>query len=151
MEKLISVKKLSLNFNLREPKGNKLTNVYCVVKCGNRQFKFSTRCKVNSWQWNKKQQMPTISPNMSHDRIFGRCFIGIVFLILHFIPMASSRHTGNRASRCRCRCTIPSSYRCWGNGIPSAGAATPYRTFGIALERLSCLPRNASSATCHYE
>lgn len=23
--------------------------------------------------------------------------------------------------------------------------------FGITLERLSCLPRNASSATCHYE
>ena len=67
MEKLISVKKLSLNFNLREPKGNKLTNVYCVVKCGNRQFKFSTRCKVNSWQWNKNQQMPTISPNMSEE------------------------------------------------------------------------------------
>ena len=67
MEKLISVKKLSLNFNLREPKGNKLTNVYCVVKCGNRQFKFSTRCKVNSWQWNKKQQIPIITPNMSDE------------------------------------------------------------------------------------
>ena len=31
----------------------------------------------------------------SDDRIFGRCFISIVFLILYFIPMASSRHTGN--------------------------------------------------------
>ena len=72
MEKLISVKELSLNFNLREPKGNKLTNVYCVVKCGNRQFKFSTRCKVNSWQWNKKQQMPTISPNMSEEDRTGK-------------------------------------------------------------------------------
>lgn len=67
MERLISVKQMSLNFNLREPKGNKPTNVYCVVKCGNRQFKFSTRCKVNSWQWNKKQQMPTITPNMSEE------------------------------------------------------------------------------------
>lgn len=67
MEKLISVNQMSLNFNLREPKGNKPTNVYCVVKCGNTQLKFSTGCKVNSWTWNKKQQVPTITPSMSDE------------------------------------------------------------------------------------
>lgn len=67
MEKLISVNELSLNFNLREPKGNKPTNLYCVVKCGKTQLKFSTGCKVNSWTWNKKQQVPTITPSMSDE------------------------------------------------------------------------------------
>jgi len=67
MEKLINVNQMSLNFNLREPKGNKPTNIYCVVKCGSAQLKFSTGCKVNSWQWSKKQQMPTIAPNMSDE------------------------------------------------------------------------------------
>lgn len=67
MKKLISVKQMSLNFNLREPKGNKPTIVYCVIKCGIKQFKISTKCKVNSWQWNKKQQIPTITPNMSDE------------------------------------------------------------------------------------
>ena len=67
MEKLISVKQLSLNFNLREPRGNKLTNVYCVVKCGTKQFKFSTGYKVNSWLWNRKQQIPIITSNMPDE------------------------------------------------------------------------------------
>ena len=69
MEQLINVNAsgLSLNFNLREPKSNKATNVYCVVKCGSSQLKFSTGCKVNSWQWNKKQQLPTISPLMTES------------------------------------------------------------------------------------
>ena len=67
MEKLISVKQMSLNFNLRQPNGNKPTIVYCVIKCGIKQFKISTKCKVNSWQWNKKQQIPTITPNMSDE------------------------------------------------------------------------------------
>ena len=67
MEKLISVKQVSLNFNLREPKGNKPTIVYCVIKYGIRQFKISTKLKVNSWQWNKKQQIPIITPNMSDE------------------------------------------------------------------------------------
>lgn len=79
MEKLISVKRLSLNFNLREPKGNKPTNVYCVVKCGTRQLKFSTRCKVNSWQWNKKQQIPIITSNMlDEDRNNNTHLINII-------------------------------------------------------------------------
>jgi integrase len=67
MEKLISVNELSLNFNLREPKGNKSTNVYAVVKCGSVQLKFAIGCKCNSWQWNKKQQTPIISQQMTDE------------------------------------------------------------------------------------
>ena len=79
MEKLINVNQMSLNFNLREPKGNKPTNVYCVVKCGNSQLKFSTGYKVNSWQWNKKQQMPTITPNMTdEDRTNNAALISVI-------------------------------------------------------------------------
>ena len=67
MNKLISVNEMSLNFNLREPRGNKSTNVYIVVKCGANQLKISTGLKVNSWQWNKKLQAPIISNKMTND------------------------------------------------------------------------------------
>ena len=65
MEKLISVNEMSLNFNLRQPKGNKSTNVYAVVKCGSTQIKFPTGCKVNTWQWDKRKQTPTINGCMT--------------------------------------------------------------------------------------
>ena len=67
MEKLINTNDVSLNFNLRQPKGNKCTNVYCVLKVGNRQHKIAISCKVNSWQWNKRQQMPIVCANMTAD------------------------------------------------------------------------------------
>lgn len=69
MEKLISVNQMSLNFNLREPRGNKCTNVYAVVKCGSVQFKLPIGAKVNTWQWNAKQQLPTITSTMSFPDI----------------------------------------------------------------------------------
>ena len=64
MEKLIGVNEISLNFNLRKPRGNKCTNVYAVLKCGGVQIKFPIGCKVNAWQWNKKQQIPIINNGM---------------------------------------------------------------------------------------
>mgnify|MGYP007013873100 CR=1 FL=1 len=64
MEKLIGVNEISQNFNLREPRGNKCTNVYAVLKCGGVQIKFPIGCKVNAWQWNKKQQTPIINNGM---------------------------------------------------------------------------------------
>ena len=33
-KQLINVNAVSLNFNLREPKGNKATNVYAVIRLG---------------------------------------------------------------------------------------------------------------------
>ena len=62
---LIDVNSISLNFNLREPKCNKPTNVYAVVKIGSHQFKFPTGCMINSWQWNKKKQIPILEGNMT--------------------------------------------------------------------------------------
>lgn len=56
---------ITLNFNLREPKGNKCTNVYCVVRYGSVQLKFPIGCKVNSWQWDKKKQIPKIDSHAS--------------------------------------------------------------------------------------
>lgn len=69
MEMLISVNQMSLNFNLREPRGNKCTNVYAVVKCGSVQFKLPIGAKVNTWQWNAKQQLPAITSTMSENDI----------------------------------------------------------------------------------
>ena len=62
---LINVNSISLNFNLREPKCNKTTNVYAVVRIGNSQFKYPTGCMINSWQWNKKKQIPVLEGNMT--------------------------------------------------------------------------------------
>lgn len=67
MKKLININDVSMNFNLRQPKGNKCTNVYCVLKVGNVQYKIAIGCKVNSWQWSKRQQMPIVCANMTAD------------------------------------------------------------------------------------
>ena len=64
-EQLINVNNLSLNYNLREPNGNRATNVYAVLRIGHIQLKLSTMCKVNSWQWDKKKQIPLISGNIT--------------------------------------------------------------------------------------
>lgn len=64
-KRLINVNTVSLNFNLREPKGNKATNVYAVIRVGSIQLKLPTKCKVNSWQWDKKKQMPIVVGNIT--------------------------------------------------------------------------------------
>jgi len=66
-QKNVNVGDLSLNFNLREPKGNKCTNVYAILKCGGMVYKFPIDCKVNTWQWSKKQQAPTVADNMTNE------------------------------------------------------------------------------------
>ena len=82
MEKLVNVKQLSLNFNLREPKGNKCTNLYCVLKIGTTQFKFPTGFKVNPWNWNRKQQLPTITPVMTEEeRMNNANVINVIYSI----------------------------------------------------------------------
>jgi len=98
MEKLISVNELSLNFNLREPKGNKCTNVYAVVRCGSVQLKFAIGCKVNSWLWNGKKQMPTISNSMTnedreHNTIVMSVISAIRFGYSNFFSYLCKEHT----------------------------------------------------------
>lgn len=49
------------NFNLRERKVNKPTNIYCVVYMNGRQYRFSTGVKVLPYQWDMKKQIAVIS------------------------------------------------------------------------------------------
>ena len=60
MDKLKLFNSSSLNFNLREPKKNKRTNIYAVIKIEKKQIKITTNLKINSWQWDKKKQIPII-------------------------------------------------------------------------------------------
>lgn len=58
---------ITLNFNLREPKGNKATNIYAVVKIDGRQIKMPIGEKINSWQWDKKKQRPNLINIVSEE------------------------------------------------------------------------------------
>lgn len=60
MKKLEKLNSASLNFNLREPHKNKRTNIYAVIKINNKQIKIPTALKINTWQWDKKKQIPII-------------------------------------------------------------------------------------------
>ena len=65
MKKLNYPNSVMLNFNLREPYGNKATNIYAVIKINRKQIKVAIGLKINSWQWDKAKQMPIINNNMS--------------------------------------------------------------------------------------
>ncbi len=56
---------ITLNFNLREPKGNKCTNIYAVIKIDGKQIKMPIGLKINSWQWDKKKQRPHLNNIMN--------------------------------------------------------------------------------------
>jgi hypothetical protein len=63
MDKLKLLNSSSLNFNLREPNKNKSTNIYAVIKINKKQIKIATELKINSWQWDKKKQIPILLRN----------------------------------------------------------------------------------------
>lgn len=65
MKKLNYLNSITLNFNLREPYGNKATNIYAVIKINRKQIKVAIGLKINCWQWNKAKQVPIINNNMS--------------------------------------------------------------------------------------
>lgn len=69
MEKLNYLnEKVSLNFNLREPrKVTGTTNVYAVIKVQGKQIKVSINAKVNPWQWDSRKQTPRINNNMTEQ------------------------------------------------------------------------------------
>ena len=70
MKSLINSNAVSLNFNLRQPKKvNGSTNIYAVVKVGEKQLKISLGCKVNAWEWNSKKQVPIITDGMTDKDI----------------------------------------------------------------------------------
>lgn len=57
----------SINFNLREPKSSKPTNLYCVVKLNGKQYKFAMGVKIAPYYWDKKKQQPIINIGMSEE------------------------------------------------------------------------------------
>ena len=68
MKRLNNVNEVfTLNFNLRQPKGNKKTNVYAVIKINGRQIKTPIDCKINPWNWDKRKQVPKFSNNMTEE------------------------------------------------------------------------------------
>ena len=68
MERLNNANEVfTLNFNLRQPKGNKKTNVYAVIKINGRQIKTPIDCKINPWNWDKQKQIPKFSNNMTEE------------------------------------------------------------------------------------
>jgi hypothetical protein len=70
MEILNNVK-VSLGFNLREPKKTtSKTVLYAVVKLNDKQMKMPIGVSVYSYQWNKKQQICEVNNKMiEEDRI----------------------------------------------------------------------------------
>lgn len=66
-KKLISVngRTLSLGFNLRQPRANKCTQVYAVVRLGGgRHIKFPLG-KLNTWEWDAKREIPIFRERMN--------------------------------------------------------------------------------------
>ncbi len=65
MGKQTFINEMTCNFNLREPKAKKPTNIYFIVCIEGKQIKFSTGVKVYPEQWNKKKQEAYISYRLS--------------------------------------------------------------------------------------
>ncbi len=64
-QKQFFISSISYHFNLRNPKGEKPTPIYMVVRLYGKQYKFPLGCKVIPSQWNKKKELPFISPYLS--------------------------------------------------------------------------------------
>lgn len=61
MEKQTFANEMTCHFNLREPKSQRPTNIYCIVCIDGKQMKFPTGVKIYPEQWNKKKQEAFIS------------------------------------------------------------------------------------------
>ncbi|AGB28681.1 site-specific recombinase XerD [Prevotella dentalis DSM 3688] len=58
---------VSVNFNLRDPKSNRPTQIYMVIYANGKQTKIPTGCKILSNQWDNKKQEPIISKVFSNE------------------------------------------------------------------------------------
>lgn len=65
MEQQVFIREMAAHFNLREPKSNKPTPIYMVIRIGKKQVKFPIGCKIYPTQWNKKKERAYISPMLS--------------------------------------------------------------------------------------
>ena len=61
----IFINEVRCNFNLREPKVDKLTNIYLVASINNKQVKLATGVKVYPSQWNAKKQEAYVSVRLT--------------------------------------------------------------------------------------
>lgn len=59
MKKLNNVS--SLNFNLREPKAQRQTQLYAVVRADGKQYKIPLQCKIEPWLWDERKQQPVLT------------------------------------------------------------------------------------------
>ena len=56
---------MQCNFNLRQPKKNRPTNIYLVVYLNNKQVKLSTGVKVYPEHWNIRRQQAYVNARLS--------------------------------------------------------------------------------------
>lgn len=65
MVRQIFINQVRCNFNLRQPKTDKPTNIYLVVRFNNKQVKLSTGVKVYPEHWNVRKQQAYVSVRLS--------------------------------------------------------------------------------------
>ena len=65
MGRQIFINQMQCNFNLRQPKANKPTNIYLVVYLNNKQVKLSTGVKVYPEHWNIRKQQAYVNSRLS--------------------------------------------------------------------------------------
>ena len=65
MGRQIFINQMQCNFNLRQPKANKPTNLYLVVYLNNKQVKLSTGVKVYPEHWNIRKQQAYVNARLS--------------------------------------------------------------------------------------
>lgn len=66
------MKKLnSLNFNLREPRAKKATQLYAVIRVDGKQYKIPLQCKIQPWLWNSRKQIPISNGDTNALHIFN--------------------------------------------------------------------------------
>ena len=64
-QKQFFVDSISYHFNLRNPKGEKPTPIYMVIRLEGKQYKYPLGCKIIPSQWDKRKERPFISPYLS--------------------------------------------------------------------------------------
>ena len=65
MEQQFFVDGVTAHFNLRNPKSDKPTPIYLIIRIGKIQYKIPLGCKVYPLHWDKKKQKAYVSPNLT--------------------------------------------------------------------------------------
>ncbi len=71
--KQLFINELRCNFNLRQRKTNKPTNIYLVVRIDGKQYKFTTGVKVYPEQWNERKQEAFINCRLTELDYLNNC------------------------------------------------------------------------------